>query len=281
MALQMGSLIRQLRKQQGLTQEELARGILSKSELCRIEQNTKIPDIFVLGALFQRLEKTLKYFEIVVSNRDYKRLLTEKEPILAETTVIAEADYFKGIREAKGLSQEEFSSDICARETISQMENGRTLKRSKIQMLMEIQGECFGTYHGFMIAPVYEIYEWVDQYQQMTEQEPKLAQLLLQKIEAELNMELLVNRQFVESSECIEKRVSGRLTPKEELVILERCLRYTMPEYDGSLYRIPYRQEEVILKELISMMNSMGREEAALFLLQELIQKNRKKLIIS
>ena len=75
MALQMGDLIRQMRRKRNLTQQELSEGIISKSVLSRIENGQAEPDIFVLHALFQRLGKSLLPFEIVVSNKEYERLL--------------------------------------------------------------------------------------------------------------------------------------------------------------------------------------------------------------
>ena len=66
--LHMGKLIRQLRKQQKMTQKELAEGIVSEPVMSRIENGTSNPNLNELCALFQKLGKSLAPFEIVVCN---------------------------------------------------------------------------------------------------------------------------------------------------------------------------------------------------------------------
>lgn len=279
--LQMGRLICQERKQKQLTQEELAKGILSKSEMSRIENGQRIPDIFVLAALLQRLDISLEPFEIVVSNQEYELLQAGEYSVPICTTVVAEGVFFKDLRDAKGLSQEKFSSDICARETISKIENGRTPRQKKIQVLLEKQGEQFEKYYSYVVAKSFDVYELVRQYQEKAEKEPEQAKKILEEIRPQIDAKLPVNLQFLESSEIMEKRREGLLTAGEELAALERCLRYTMPEYDGDIYRIPYRQEIVILEEIVEDLKLLKREEKARELMQKIEEKCIKKLKIS
>lgn len=279
--LQMGKLIRQLRKQKGLTQEALCQGLLSKPVLSRIENGLLEPNLFILNALLQRLEKSLEPFEIVVSNKEYEMLKNGEYDLSLRTTVVAEGDYFKDIRKAKGMSQEQFSSDVCARETISKIENGRAPRHGMMQTLMEKLEKPFEKYFGYVIAQEFEVYELVREYQQLINTDVEAAKALRKAIEKRIDIDLPVNRQFLESSELMEQRRTALVTPGEELAGLENCLRYTMPEYDGDIYRISYRQEVIILEEILRCLEELQRKEAARYLAKKMEQKNGKKLKIS
>ncbi len=281
MTLQMGKLLRQLRIQQGLTQRELCNGIVSKSVLSRIESGMLEPNVFIMNELLDRLGKSLKYFEIMVSNKEYERIKHGEYAVPLHTTVIEESDYFKDIRTARGLSQEQFSYDVCARETISNIEHGRTPNYKKMRLLMEKLEVPFEKYNGFVIAQEYEVYELVAEYQNVAERNPEEAEQLRNVLAGKLDNNLPVNRQFLESSELMERRRKGLLTPGEELAGLERCLRYTMPEYDEVLYRIPYRQEVVILKKIADCLEEVKRGAAAQELRDLVMQKEGKKLKVS
>ncbi len=279
--IQMGKLIRRLRKQKKMTQKELAEGIVSEAVMSRIENGIVEPELLVLHALFRRLGKTLHPFEIVVSNREYEELKRQSDNVKIQTVVIAEGDYFKDIRKAMGLSQEKFSSDVYARETISNIEHGRTPQRKKMKNMLAKQGTVLEKYYGYVVSVEYDVYEWVEQYREMVKKRAEEASGMLSQIRKRLEESNPVNQQFLESSELMMKKRVGEISVGEELAALEKCLRYTMPEYDGFLYRIPHRQENVILEEIIWCMKSLQRTEAARILEEEVRKKNEKKLKLS
>ena len=68
---------------------------------------------------------------------------------------------------------------------------------------------------------------------------------------------------------------------RELLQKLAACLHYTMPEYDGKLYRIPYREEVVLLQGCVECMKRLGNVTAAEVLEQNLTKKLGKKLKVS
>lgn len=277
---EIGSLICRLRKQQKMTQKVLAKGIVSESMMSRIENGSIDPDLLTLHLLLRRLGKSLEYFEIVVSNREYELLKKKEYQGNLNTTVVAEGEYFKDIREAKGLSQEQFSSDVCARETISNIENGRTPQRKKIRDLMEKQGESFEKYYGRVQSQEYELYEMAEQYLNMLPIDSE-AKKLLEKMEERLDMECPVNRQFIESSKLIEDIWENRQKTDEIFLKLEDCLRYTMPEYDGTLHRIPFQQEVQILEAMVKCLKLTNKKDAAKHLWEEIAKKKEKKLKLS
>jgi len=55
-------------------------------------------------------------------------------------------------------------------------------------------------------------------------------------------------------------------------------LRYTMPEYDGSIYRMPHCQEVTILELISKCLTEVQRYDAAKQLMAEVEKKNGKKL---
>ena len=279
--LLMGKMIQQLRKQQGLTQEALGAGIVSKSVISRVENGQYEPDIFTLYALMKRLGKSLKYFEIIVSNKEYELLEKGAYDTSLQTTVVAESEFFKDMREAHGLSQEQFSFDIYARETISNIENGRAPRRKKARVLFEKLGESYKKYYAYVVSQEYEIFELVETYQQKRKENVEEARKIRLELKKRMDGNHPVNRQFMESAELMEKRQKGSLTAGETMAGLEKCLRYTMPEYDGTIYRIPHRQETVILKEIVECLKELNRKEATLELAFEVEKKNSKKLKIS
>ena len=330
--IQMGKLIRQLRKQQNLTQEELGGELVSKAELSRIENGLKTPDIFLLNTLVHRLGESLDHFEIIVTGTEYdlarlrsviqKSLQSEafteageylkqyediresKKPLHLEymkavkgaikakrpkadlavpelpKTLISECDLLKDIRKAKGWSQEQFSGDICARETISFIENGRTPNQKILEMLLEKWDIAWENYHGFVEAEEFGTYRMVREYRSMAEENKEEAGALLSEIKQKIDVSRPVNRQFLEGSELLQKLREGRAN-QELLKKLEQCLRYTMPEYDGRLHRIPYCEEVVLLQGMVDCMKRLKRWEAAMPLQQSLTNKLGKKLKVS
>lgn len=281
MAVQMGKLIRQLRKQCGLTQEELGEGLISKSVLSRVENGLLDPDIFVLNALLNRLGASLEYFEVVVSSWEYERLRRETDGVSMKTVVIAEQDLIKDIRKARGWSQEQLSENVCARETISNIENGRHPNKKMLKNLLKKLGELQEKYFGYVETIDFAVYPMVERYQKLVHSDGEAAAVLLEEIRSYLDAELLVNRQFLESSKLMAQAKAGLLEEGEELAGLERCLRYTMPEYDGRIYRIPHRQECVILEEIVKCMEKLCRTEAATQLAWNVNKKLGKKLKFS
>ena len=287
MILQIGKLIRQLRKQQGMTQTTLGSGMMSKAEMSRIENGSREPDIFTLNALLHRLGKSLEYFEVVISKVEYERLkeleqCTDLEKGLPlKTVVILESELIKDIRQAKGWSQEQLSEDVCARETISTIETGRrALSSKKMKQLLEKLDEPMEKYYGFVVAQEFEVYEMVHRYQGMEGSEPA-AEELLQIIEERIDMNISWNRQFIESSRILAKLRKGNMEVAEGLAALDKCLRYTMPEFDGVIYRIPHRQEAVILETMLDCLKKLGQEETAKDLEQNFFKKIGKKLKVS
>lgn len=331
--IQMGKLLRQLRKEQHLTQEKLGEGLMSKSEISRIENGQRKPDIFQLMALLQRLGKSSEYFEAVVSSTEYNLLLLRKKiresmraaefdraaqylkeyeqqadvtkelqhQYLQKTRkaieekncmpdvsgpeqnmlVILETTVLKDIRKSMGMSQEQFSDNLCARETISCIENGRTPNYKKLKEILEKRGIIWAKYYGYVVTTEFEVYELVQEYQRVLPADRNIAESLLQDIRQRIDVSHPVNRQFLECAELLDKLNRRKLSPGEVMAGLEKCLRYTMPEYDGSLVRIPYRGEVMVLDGIVECLKLLKRSEAAEELAEGIAKKMGEKLKVS
>lgn len=69
-----GQLIRNIRELQGISPEELARGICSTKALKKYETGEREPDILTAEALFGRLKKSMEKFEAMLSCTEHKQL---------------------------------------------------------------------------------------------------------------------------------------------------------------------------------------------------------------
>ena len=65
-----GSTIRDLRVEEGLSQEELCFGICSVSNLSKIENETRVPNRVTFEALMQRLGKDVSFYMIFMSKKE-------------------------------------------------------------------------------------------------------------------------------------------------------------------------------------------------------------------
>lgn len=71
MIQQLGVMLCQEREKIGETQKNIAEGIISISELCRVERGEHEIDYFMLQALFERLGKSIDKMELAVSVSEY------------------------------------------------------------------------------------------------------------------------------------------------------------------------------------------------------------------
>lgn len=104
-AYTLGNIIRDLRLEQGLSQQIICQGLCSKSKLSKIESNALQPDIALAEALLQRLglseriftfwgnEKEAKFYELKFKLLDIQHLPKEKAaPYLQEMAELLQED---------------------------------------------------------------------------------------------------------------------------------------------------------------------------------------------
>lgn len=74
MIQQLGVMLCKEREKMGETQKNIAEGIISISELCRVERGEHEIDYFTLQALFERLGKSIDKMELAVSSSEYEAI---------------------------------------------------------------------------------------------------------------------------------------------------------------------------------------------------------------
>lgn len=119
----------------------------------------------------------------------------------------------RDLREAKGLSQEELCEGICAQETLSKIETcKRSPNKKNLYKLLKKMGMERENYYGFIEADKYELYEKVREYNRCF---PKgkydEAKKLLNEIEQGIDMEKLINKQFIGMERIFEQTNLGRV----------------------------------------------------------------------
>ena len=79
----LGRMIWHIREEVERSQNDIARGLLSTAELCKIEYGEKEADYFLLEAIFQRLGKSIDKIEWIVTQEEYRLLYLRDEIVEA------------------------------------------------------------------------------------------------------------------------------------------------------------------------------------------------------
>ena len=95
---------------------------------------------------------------------------------------------------------------------------------------------------------------------------------LIDELERRLDINIPINRQYVEACHIEGKMYHRKIQPDKGLSQLERILHYTMPDYQDDDLRIPSREEFVILDMIIGLMRRQGRKLDGLKRYERLLQ---------
>lgn len=107
MSKSLGKILQRLRKEQGMNQEELSRGLCSITTLSRFESGEREPDQILFESLVSRLGKDSTKWELILSEND-KRLLEKRNYIeyLIKTNQWEEVEKeIKGYKKFTGVSK--------------------------------------------------------------------------------------------------------------------------------------------------------------------------------
>lgn len=199
-----------------------------------------------------------------------------------QSEVVISNEMIREFRLAQHLSQEALSADICTQETLSRIENGkRNPNRNNFYAMMERMGSERKTYYGFIVADDYSLYEKVRLFKREASRgRNEEAHVLLQELEESLDRNILLNRQFLETAWLQEEENERKISNEQFMLKMEQLLRYTMKEYDGTVHRIPFRQEFVILNQIAICMKRSGNVKKANALYKQLLNKyNNSKVL--
>lgn len=199
-------------------------------------------------------------------------LLTEND----QCEILLLSEIFRKERNARGLSQEQLSVDICTPETISAIENGRrapTLKNyDKLVKRLNITKEF---YNSFLSTEKFEINElrrecnrliYLKKYEE--------AELLLNKIIKMVDITLPVNEQYIVFNQALIQYNKNEMSKEDALedaiYALERTFEYNDGDFDADSN---LSQEEVKILNFIGIIyKHLNEPEKAVDIYKRVLQ---------
>lgn len=182
----------------------------------------------------------------------------------------------RDLREAKGLSQEELCSGICAQETLSRIEQGkRSPNKKKLYQMLKRMGMERENYYGFIEADDYELYEKVRQFNRCFARGREAdAAGLLDEIEKGVDMTRVINKQFIEAERVFQRLREGQISLEQTNQQLWELLCLTMPPVDSGklFYRVPFRTEYMTWNKMAINRRRDDKVKDALYIYGKLMQ---------
>lgn len=245
------------------------REILQLETECLEEQN---PERKKNEKYIQAIDFLYEYVGMVHSDN----MLLQIVLISRQYEISVSNEVLKELREANGLSQDELAGDICSRETLSRIEAGRKPNKDKLYRMMRYMGIERERYYGFVIADEYRVYEMVREYNRLIpKRKADEAYTVLCRIAELIDLSIPVNRQFVECGYIRQQLYQKKITNEDAIEKLKELLFLTMPEIPskGLVYRVPFRQEFVLLNQMSFCYRNMNRVEKAYDIWEQIAKK--------
>lgn len=188
-SMKLVQVMKNMRKKQKITQEELCRGLCSRAVLSRIEKQEKQSDRMLLEALFERLGTTLLYWDKILNNNDMRlyQMQIQIEGFIEEGDCEQAEKLLEQYEDFRGVNvslHKQYKTWTKAR--ISQLKgNGKeSLKYAKEALLYtipEFDGEKFEIKNYYLCYQELQIYfMWLQLQRDYEKQEigPYLEELL-------------------------------------------------------------------------------------------------------
>ena len=222
-------------------------------------------------AFYQKQYETfLEIFEMGEADTEFR---IEAYPARkANHYMIHELFYAK--RKEKNYSQMEISEGICEPETYSRIESGKRLpKRQKMTALAEKLDINWCYYRGELDSGAICVYR-LRRQQRFASIDTRWEEVLelLTEMETLLDMNSVINRQYIGCERAYAEYRMGRVNAEETLNILERLLELTQNinlENDNMVY---YSQTELeIIASMAQILKDLQRYDEAIALLETVI----------
>ncbi len=187
-------------------------------------------------------------------------------------------EYFFAKRTENGMSQEALSEGICAPETYSRIESGkRTPKPKNVRALTEKLeiGWCY--YRGELDTDEIEAFE-IRTMQRMADIDGRRYDSLdlLDDLEACLDMDSVMNYQYVTLCRSMAEYRLGKLSADETCDILENLLHLTQQMDMDTSRLVYYTQTEVeIVGHWAQILREHGKYQEGILLCKTMIQQMR------
>lgn len=271
-------------------------------EYCEITIATEIKNGTV-SVLFQSLEMEMECFAngIIAENvelrkKQYESLKAVLEEYGEGAAIKNFAFFFENVSQEKSVidevirlsrlrseySQEELSEGICSPETLSRIETGKRNPTVKnFYALMKKSGTEIGYYNADYVVNKFETLEKINESKRLfISKNFKEAELLIKEIEAEIDINEVVNRQMIELQYIIIDYRLGRITIKEALCKVEKLLELSLKKVDGK-FKLPYQLMPVeisLFNQVAVYYRNMGKQKQAveiLMLLYEYLHQSK------
>ncbi len=233
-------------------------------------------DVTVLAMQLESLKALLRCYADWVLGMDE---LSKLHYFYHEEEISLDYEMLRDIRKNQGISQSDLES--CTQGNLSRIENGKQIPSKK--HVLEIAGEL-GVEKSYYISRVqsdnYDLYElchWKNQASFDFEWDK--ATEIIDELAAVLDMDIPLNRQYIETCRIGDKKVRGEINPEDGLQQLERILRYTMTDYRDGKMRIPSREEFVILNLMAGFSRKAGRMKKGLELRERMLKAYQKSRV--
>ena len=191
-----------------------------------------------------------------------------------QSEVMLSNELIRELRVSQKLSQAELGAGICERETLSRIESGkRRINRKNFYKLLDKMNVNRHTYYGFIVAEDYSLYEKVREFNRtMAKGNGAEAEQILEELKEKLDLEEVVNRQFVETMECnVGKPVKENYERTTQKLL--DILSYTMDVESEIVSRTPFRLEFMILNRIALCQKRIGRLEDSIDIYEKILQK--------
>ncbi|MDE5865560.1 MAG: helix-turn-helix domain-containing protein, partial [Lachnospiraceae bacterium] len=195
--------------------------------------------------------------------------------------IVVTGELIREMRMSQKMSQEELSADICTQETLSRIENEkRSPNTKKLYQMFQRLGLERERYYGFIVADDYELYEKVRLYKRsMGREETKRGEQIFDELAERLDLKYVINNQFIETSKIQAELKKGTLSYECAYEELKKILNYTMKNYDDKVYRVPFRQEALILNQMARCLRKTKKEEAAIDIYKQLLERYNNSIV--
>ena len=199
-------------------------------------------------------------------------------------------EYIKSHREKQGITQEELCAGICSKSTLSRLERGKqTPGRDKLYALLHRLG--LPEDRVFVVVSEHDVeiqklkksikadvieFEKTEQVDRPQLRERVMAKL--NQMEALVDEDDAINRQYILSTQVTLGTPDGPYTPAQRRRLLEKAIRMTVPGFSlDKVESFRYRLTEMTLINMLARTLSMeGKREEAIDLYSRLLQAIEK-----
>ena len=211
--------------------------------------------------------------------------ISEKIALLFLTSINGEIvvtnELIREMRLSQKMSQEELSFGICAPETLSRIEYGKRSPntRNLYRMFHKLDLER-ERYYGFIVADDYGLYEKVRLYKRnIGREEMEEAERIFNELSEKLDSKYVINNQFIETGRIQANLDKNTLSYECAYEELKKILNYTMKDYDDTVYRVPFRQEAVILNQMAKCLRRNRRDDEAIQLYEQILERYDNSMV--